>query len=71
MSLPISPGCHCNYCTHASTGVCDRCHSSFCARARWHGFMCNREAEDRHRTTQGYQTQDNPIDYKAFRGGNK
>lgn len=71
MSLPISPGCHCNYCTHAPTGVCDRCHSSFCARARWHGFMCNREAEDRHRTTQRYQTQDNPIDYKAFRGGNK
>lgn len=71
MSLPTSPGCQCNYCTRTSTGVCDQCHSSSCARARWHGFMCNREAEDRHRTTQRYQTQDNPIDYKAFRGGNK
>lgn len=67
MSLPISPGCHCNYCTHASTGVCDKCHSSSCARAQWHGFMCNAEAEERHHTTRRYQSSKNPINFKSNR----
>lgn len=68
MGLQTSPGCKCIYCTQAATGVCDRCHSSSCARAQWHGFMCNQEAEERHHTTRRFQTQDNPINFKVFRG---
>lgn len=61
MSLSTSPGCRCEYCTHNSTGVCDQCHSSSCARARWHGFMCNQEAEDRHAITRLHQVKNNTL----------
>lgn len=67
MSLPTSPGCQCQYCIHASTGVCDQCHSSSCARARWHGFMCNREAEDRHAVTRLHRMKGDPNNLRNHR----
>lgn len=67
MSLPTSPGCQCQYCTHNSTGVCDQCHSSSCARARWHGFMCNQEAEDRHTITRLHQVKGDTGNSRSHR----
>lgn len=67
MSLPVKSGCPCAACAHLTSGVCDRCHSSSCARAQWHGYMCNQEAEELHRTTRRYQHADDPINFKPFR----
>ena len=68
MALQSRADCPCAICAHLTSGVCDKCHSSTCARAIWHGYMCNQEAQDRHRTTRRYQTQENPINFKVFRG---
>lgn len=62
------PDCRCMRCTGASTGLCDQCRSSHCARAQWHGFMCNEEADRRHGFTRRYQTDDDPIGFRMMRG---
>lgn len=67
MSLQMRSDCPCATCAHLTSGVCDRCHSSSCARAIWHGYMCNAEAEQRHRTTRRYQSKENPINFKSNR----
>ena len=67
MSLPVKSGCPCAACAHLTSGVCDRCHSSSCARAQWHGFMCNQEAEDRHAVTRLHRVKDNSTDLRSHR----
>lgn len=71
MALQTSPSCRCIYCTHAATSICDKCKSSRCARAQWHGFMCNVDAADRHKTTKSHQTKTDPIRARVKRGAKK
>ena len=67
MTLSTRADCPCATCSRLTQGECCKCWSPSCAKAIWHGYTCNWEAERSHPVTRRYRSEDNPIVINDFK----